>query len=98
MDKEKQKAQRLARNIKLPINYHCSICQKANKKLVRHHPYYKKPLFIIFVCHRCHIRIHKMKDLSKLKWSEETLINLTRLFTIEYELLDTLKAIKEAQK
>jgi hypothetical protein len=36
----------------------CEGCGRAVARLVRHHPDYRFPLMIVWVCHRCHAKIH----------------------------------------
>ena len=36
----------------------CSICQKSLSKIIKHHPNYSKPFFIIIMCYQCHNKIH----------------------------------------
>lgn len=37
----------------------CSKCLKKSKYIHGHHENYKKPLEVIWVCHQCHLKIHK---------------------------------------
>lgn len=44
---------------RLKRNYICELCEKSVEKIDAHHPDYAKPLFIIWLCHRCHTRHHQ---------------------------------------
>lgn len=52
------------KHIKIKENQLCEIC-KERKAVLRHHPDYSKPLFIRFLCHSCHVRIHKSKGFKE---------------------------------
>ncbi len=57
---EKIKAINKSQKIKIPLN---QICQECEKKLAKHkhHPNYKKPMKIVFLCVKCHNHIHNNK-------------------------------------
>ena len=46
------------KNIPIPKNQLCEICKK-NIATERHHEDYSKPLEVMFVCNKCHNRIHR---------------------------------------
>ena len=55
---EKIKAQRLAQKIKIPKNQLCEICG-SKENLDKHHEDYSKPLEVMFLCRKCHKRLHR---------------------------------------
>jgi len=85
---EKQKARQLAQ--KIPINRPCVVCGSITD-LERHHSYYKKPMFVHIVCRNCHCKIHTEYDLSYLPIYQQMMINDIRLFTAEYECIETME-------
>ena len=61
-NKEKINSQHKAQKyIKFPPNQLCESCNK-KEAMHRHHPNYNKPLDIIFLCSKCHMRLHKGGD------------------------------------
>jgi len=54
---QKNKARLEARKIKFPKGLKCYICSKRLAK-EKHHPDYFKPLEIIPLCKKCHLKIH----------------------------------------
>jgi len=55
---DKVKAGATARyKIKIPKGTTCFFCDNLAEE--RHHPDYSKPLIILFVCKKCHIKIHR---------------------------------------
>lgn len=58
-------------NAQAVLNYHvkvgnieipemCSLCERKDQKLESHHDDYNKPLDVIWVCNRCHKKLHKI--------------------------------------
>lgn len=37
----------------------CEHCGQSDGRLDAHHPDYSKPLAVVFLCRRCHTRLHK---------------------------------------
>ncbi len=63
----KDKARKIAYNkIKIPKGQLCQICNKAIAK-ERHHKDYKKPLEVVFLCLKCHVNLHPIKNKRGLK-------------------------------
>ncbi len=55
---EKVKAQSLARRIHIPKGMNCQSCNN-NLGKHKHHPNYSYPFNIIFLCFKCHKKIHR---------------------------------------
>jgi len=55
---EKYEAQQLA-NHQIPLDSSCLRCG-STEYLERHHPDYDQPLWILTLCHSCHLLIHKL--------------------------------------
>lgn len=55
---EKIKAQNMASSIKIPKGELCNVCYE-NIAIEKHHPDYSKPLEVIFICVKCHNKIHR---------------------------------------
>jgi predicted SprT family Zn-dependent metalloprotease len=64
MDKKEKKKVRdyTRRRIEIPFTARCPYCNKYAFEI--HHPDYNKPLEVIFLCRRCHMKLHK-KTLNK---------------------------------
>lgn len=44
----------------------CFLCEEKTKKLEAHHPDYAQPLYVIWLCSKCHHNIHKnMRTLKR---------------------------------
>ena len=54
---ERHTIYRKARTVSLKPE--CERCKASDKRLVRHHPDYARPLDVITVCDKCHRAIHK---------------------------------------
>lgn len=39
----------------------CGVCKKTDGLIMAHHPDYKKPIDVVWVCSGCHIKIHKSR-------------------------------------
>lgn len=52
--------QKLARKIQIPAGQLCEICN-VNPARHRHHPDYRQPLYIRFLCASCHSKLHHPK-------------------------------------
>ena len=37
----------------------CVLCEKTDDNIDGHHPDYRKPLFVIWLCHKCHMQHHE---------------------------------------
>jgi len=55
---EKSNAGFAARRAKIPLKDHCEKCGTKEKRLIRHHEDYSKPLEFLTVCCQCHKRLH----------------------------------------
>ncbi len=56
----KVKARQMAKEkIKIPLNQLCVSCNE-RKATDRHHEDYNKPLEVVFLCHSCHMSMHKI--------------------------------------
>ena len=53
-----QKASHFMKKNRIKLeNLKCSICQ-SEENIIKHHPNYSKPLEIVFLCKRCHSKLH----------------------------------------
>lgn len=86
-EEEKKKARYRAR--KTPLAEKCMACG-SKERLDRHHPYYKKPDFVFTLCRKCHRLLHCNKDVSHLDMGAGIIYSI-KLFTVEYECLETMR-------